>query len=74
MTELGRPREAAAAFAEARALQPDGAFAEDALAREAEAYAQAGDPSAARLRAQAYLRLYPEGRRAREMNAFGGAE
>jgi transmembrane sensor len=74
MMELGRPREAAAAFAEVRGLRPDGPFAEDALAREAEAYARAGDTEAARARAREYLRLYPDGRRAPAVRALGGQE
>ncbi len=42
LMELGQPRQAAAAFADARALAPGGPFAEDALAREVEAWAKAG--------------------------------
>ena len=48
--ELGRPADAARAFARARALAPDGPLADDALAREAEAWARAGDPERARAR------------------------
>ena len=40
LMELGRPAEAAAAFAQARRLSPTGPFAEDALAREVEALEQ----------------------------------
>jgi transmembrane sensor len=65
--ELGQPREAAAAFAQARALSPDGPFAEDALARETEAWASAGDAVTRRARAETYLKLYPTGRRAAAM-------
>jgi transmembrane sensor len=74
MMELARPREAAAAFAQVRALQPDGPFAEDALAREAEAYARAGDTVEARSRARDYLGLYPNGRRAAAARALGGPD
>jgi transmembrane sensor len=52
--ELGRPAEAAQAFARARALAPDGPLANDALAREAEAWARAGDPDRARAREAEY--------------------
>jgi transmembrane sensor len=72
MIELDRPREAAAAFAEARALAPRGPFAEDAEAREAEAFDKAGDAAAARARARDYLERYPNGRRAEGMKALAG--
>jgi len=72
LMELGQPRLAAAAFADARALAPAGSFAEDALAREVEAWAKAGDGAKARARAQDYLRSYPGGRRASAVRAFGG--
>ena len=72
LMELARPLEAAAAFAEARRLSPGGPFAEDALAREVEALSQAGVPAQAHARAQEYLRLYPDGRRAATVRAMGG--
>jgi len=72
LMELGQPRHAAAAFAEARALAPGGPFAEDALAREVEAWAKAGDQAKARARAQDYLRSYPTGLRAPAVRALGG--
>jgi transmembrane sensor len=74
LMELGRPREAAAAFAEVRRLAPTGAFAEDALAREVEAWSQAGQTEQAQARAREYLRLYPGGRRAATVRALGGIE
>jgi transmembrane sensor len=74
LMELARPREAAAAFAQARALAPHGAFAEDALAREVEAWAKAGEPVQARTHADEYRRLYPAGRRAAAVRSFGGLE
>lgn len=74
LMELGQPRQAAAAFAAARALAPGGPFAEDALAREAEAWAKAGDQAKARARAQDYLRSYPSGLRAPAVRALGGGE
>jgi transmembrane sensor len=72
MIELDRPREAAAAFAEARALAPRGPFAEDAEAREAEAFDKAGDAAEAHARALDYLERYPNGRRVEAMQALGG--
>jgi transmembrane sensor len=74
LMELAQPRQAAAAFAEARALAPHGPFAEDALAREVEAWAKAGDDAKARARAQDYLRAYPSGRRVPAVRALGGGE
>jgi hypothetical protein len=64
LSRLHRPREAARAFARARALAPSGILAEDALAREVEAWSAAGEIARARSRARDYLRRYPEGRRA----------
>jgi transmembrane sensor len=52
--ELGRPAEAARAFARARALAPDGPLAREALAREAEAWARAGDRARAEAREAEY--------------------
>jgi transmembrane sensor len=66
--ELGRPAEAAAAFERARVLAPHGPLAEDALAREVEAWSRAGEPARARARADDYLRAYPNGRRAAAVN------
>ena len=74
LMELGRPREAAAAFAEVRELSPGGSFAEDALAREVEAWSQAGQVELAHARAQEYLRSYPGGRRATTVRSMGKVE
>jgi transmembrane sensor len=74
LIELGQPRQAAAAFAQVRTLAPRGPFAEDALAREAEAWKSAGDAAQSRVRAQEYLRLYPGGLRAEAMRSLGGLE
>ena len=65
---LGRPREAALAFAAARS----GQLAEDALGREIEAWTRAGDAAKARERAEEYLRLYPTGRRAKSVRKAAG--
>ena len=69
---LGRPAEAAAAFARAR--KSGGPLAEDALAREIEALSRSGDVARARSLALEYERLYPAGRRARAVEKFGGLE
>jgi transmembrane sensor len=72
LMELARPREAAAAFAEARRLAPRGSFAEDALAREIEALSRAELPGLARTRREEYLRLYPDSRRAASLKVMSG--
>jgi transmembrane sensor len=72
LNELGRPREAAAAFHEVRQKAPAGQFAEDALAREVDAWSAASEPSRARTLAEAYLERYPGGRHARRMKALAG--
>ena len=72
LDELGRPREAADAFARARAA--GGPLAEDALAREVEAASSAGDTSRSRELAREYQSLYPKGRRARAVSRFGGLD
>ena len=74
MTSLGQPERAALEFAEARSRAQGGSLAEDALAREVEAWAQAGAATRARERAHEYLRLYPRGQRLRAVKTFGGLE
>jgi transmembrane sensor len=74
LNQLGRPVEAEAAYARARALAPDGSLAQDALARQVEA-AHRGDQAArARTLAREYLERYPEGRRAQAVRRFGGLQ
>jgi len=68
------PGEAAAAFAEARALSVGGSLAPDALAREVEAWHRAGRPDLARAKAEEYVGLYPDGSRLRSVRRFGGLE
>jgi transmembrane sensor len=70
LNELGRPREAAAAFEQVRKKAPAGQFAEDALAREVEAWARASEPGRARSLATVYLERYPSGRHARRVKAL----
>jgi transmembrane sensor len=62
LTELGRAREAAEAFAEAERIAPRGALAEDATARVAEAWQKAGHGRRAAEAARRYQQLYPNGR------------
>jgi hypothetical protein len=72
LDELGRPREAADAFARARAV--GGPLAEDALAREVEAASRAGDITRSRELAREYQTRYPNGRRAKAVSRFGGID
>ena len=74
LDQLGRPREAAAAFATARRLEPRGAMAQDALAREVESWSRAGEASLARERAEEYVSIYPKGRRLGAVRRLGGLE
>lgn len=78
LESLGRPREAALAFAQARALaqgkEGSSAIAEDALAREVEALHAAGDSTAARQRAELYRQLFPSGLRLSTVSRFGGSK
>lgn len=62
LTDLGRAREAAVAFAEAERIAPRGALAEDAAARVPEAWQKAGDSRRAAQAARHYEQLYPTGR------------
>jgi transmembrane sensor len=71
-TDLKDHTGAAKAFERARSLAPKGALAEDALAREVESRSAAGMKERARVLAEEYLRLWPEGRRVREVRHFGG--
>jgi len=72
MNQLGRPREAEAAYARARAMSPSSALSQDALARQVEAAHRASDAAAARTLALEYLERYPEGRRVQAVRRFGG--
>jgi transmembrane sensor len=75
LESLGRPREAAQAFAQARGLSGKrSALAEDALAREVEAYAAAGEAGLARDRAELYRRNYPKGLRLHQVIRSGGLQ
>jgi transmembrane sensor len=74
LDELGQPNEAAAAFADAEKLAPGGVLAEDAIAREVEAWSRAGQSTRAQHRAEEYLRRYPHGGRIRSVRRFGGLE
>jgi TolA-binding protein len=72
LTDLGRPREAAAAFAQAERIAPRGALAEDAAARVAEAWQKAGDSRRAAEAARHYQHTYPSGRYAALMRGLVG--
>ncbi len=70
LDELDRPKEAADAFATARAH--GGPMAADALGREVVARSHAGEKSRAIELGNEYLRLYPRGDRAREVQRVAG--
>jgi transmembrane sensor len=72
LSDLGRPREAAAAFAEAERHAPRGMLAEDAASRVAEAWQRAGDSRRAAQAARHYEQLYPTGRHTPLMHALAG--
>ena len=74
LDEVGRPREAAEAFRQVRRLDEEGHLAEDALARETEAWSLAGELELARERALEYLQRYPAGVRAQSVRRHGGLD
>jgi transmembrane sensor len=74
LEQLGRPREAARAFATARRLDRGGTLTQDALAREVESWAGAGEAEQAHERALEYTRLYPHGRRLAAVRRLGNLD
>lgn len=72
LENLRQPADAARAFELARSLAGgSGALAEDALAREVEAWRAAGDASKATARAQRYQALYPNGTHSKQVLRAG---
>jgi len=74
LESLGQPRQAAASFERARVLANGAPVAEDALAREVEAWAAAGEPALAHRRAELYRQLYPHGARLNAVMRVGGVD
>ncbi|HVR01654.1 MAG TPA: hypothetical protein VMT47_05955 [Polyangia bacterium] len=72
LDNLGAPALAARSFAAVRAMAPGGGLAQDALAREVEAWSRAGESGRARDAALDYSRLYPRGRRLAAVRDLGG--
>ena len=72
LERLARPSEAAEAFAAARDLAPRGSLAQDALAREVEAWSKAGRSEEAYRRAHVFVQSYPESRRVPAVEQYGG--
>ena len=62
LQRTGAPLKAAGAFRVARELEPEGSLAQDALAREVEAWSKAGRSSEAQRSARMYEERYPGGR------------
>jgi transmembrane sensor len=73
MNQLGHPREAALAFAQAESLAPRGNLAEDASARAVEGWYRAGDLSRARAELERYRARYPQGRHLATLQRLAGA-
>jgi len=71
---LGRAVEAEQAFAQVRRRWPNSPLAEDALVRQIEAAARAGDLKAAQKLAEEYDQAYPQGRRRSEARRHAGIE
>lgn len=74
LDSMGRPARAAREFHRAGRLDPPEPLAEDALAREVEAWSRAGDTERASEAARRYMARYPNGRRARAVQRYGGLE
>ena len=74
LEQLGQAAAAADAFATARQLAPGGALAEDALAREVESRARAGQSKLTRQLAREYLHRYPTSLRAAAVRRHAGLE
>jgi len=74
LESLHQPRQAAASFEQARVLAKGAPLAEDALAREVDAWAAAGEPTLARARAELYGKLYPNGSRLAAVLRASGLE
>lgn len=72
LDNLDQPALAARRFADVRAMAPAGGLAQDALAREVEAWARAGETSRARDGALEYARVYPHGQRLAAVRDLGG--
>ena len=72
LDDYGRPADAARAFSRARQLAPYGVLAEDALAREVECRARAGQKELAQRLAEQYKKSYPAGQRTKTVEHYGG--
>ena len=74
LSELARPAEAADAFAASYRLAPTGPLAADALGREVEAAARAGDAARAHRLATTFVARYPDQPRAAAVRRAGGLD
>ena len=72
LEQLGRPVEAAEAFASAGELARDSALAQDSLAREVECWSKAGRAEEAYERALLFDQRYPNSHRTRMVQLYGG--
>jgi transmembrane sensor len=72
LEQLGDAVAAARSFAQAYAVSANESLAQDALAREVEAWSKAGDRLSAAERARQYLQRFPQGPRAETVRLLGG--
>jgi tetratricopeptide (TPR) repeat protein len=72
LEHLGRPVEAAEAFATANELARDSELAQNALAHEVECWSKAGRSEQAYRRALLFSQRYPQSRRQRMVQLYGG--
>lgn len=72
--QLGLPAQAASNFAQVERLDRRGVLTEQALAREVEAWARAGNEARARDRAGVYLRRFPSGNYAERVRRFSSSQ
>jgi transmembrane sensor len=74
LMDVGEYRPAALAFSKAAVLDVGGSLREDALAREVEAWSQAGDVDRAHARAAEYVHRYPAGAHLGSMKKHAAAD
>ncbi len=74
LRQLNQPSKAAMIFAKAGRLSGSEVLAQDALAREVEAWKKAGKDGEAKRAAERFVRMYPKGRRLRAVRKYGGLD
>ncbi len=74
LRQLNQPSKAAMVFAKAGRLSGSEVLAQDALAREVEAWKKAGKDGEAKRAAERFVKMYPKGRRLRAVRKYGGLD